>query len=202
MCTNHAQRFVGFFTSDLALATGLQSSCFTIHTLEAGSIKVGLTIEGDRENDCRPGTWEACARVAQALQEQVADPKSVLRAGQITRHATRFDIQSPSLKADQSRADESPNALIMMVARIEEIVDAEQDARLKAEAAALTLREDLSRAGAEVTMAVTHRDLCFWVLQALPRHLLRADHEWLGRLRCCCCSLKAHEQRRLAPRAS
>lgn len=178
MCTNHAQRFLGVFTSDLARATGLQSSCFTIHTLEAGSVKVGLTIEGDRESDGQPSAWEECARVALALQEQVADPKSVLRAGQITRHATRFDIQSPSLKADQPRADESPHALIMMVARIEEIVDAEQDARLKAEAAALTLREDHSRACAEVTMTAIHRDLCFWVLQALPRRLLRADHEY------------------------
>ena len=133
MWTSPVQQFEFFFTSDLAEATGLQRSRFKISNLVAGSIKVGLVIESEEEGDDDVHGMQVCMRVARNLQEQVENPKSVLRAGQITRFATHFDIESPPPEAEQPRADEAPNALIMLVAKIEEMMSAEQDARIKAE---------------------------------------------------------------------
>ena len=90
-------------------------------------------------------------RAAQDLQQQVADPTSVLRAGQITRHARSLEFESSAVK-DGHQGSETPQALIRMLARIEAVLSAEQAAKMKAEADADSFREDHAKACAEVLM--------------------------------------------------
>jgi chromosome segregation ATPase len=89
--TKSRQQFEFFLISDLAEASGLVRANFEVKLVEAGSVVVHVEIRGEVANG------KTSHHVAESLRLQANDPRSLLRAGQVTRKIKSFDIKAGHL---------------------------------------------------------------------------------------------------------
>ena len=85
--TKSRQQFEFFLTSDLAEASGLERTKFEVKLVEPGSVVVHAEVRGD------VAKGKTSQSVAEDLRMQANNPKSLLRAGQITRSIKSFVIK-------------------------------------------------------------------------------------------------------------
>jgi hypothetical protein len=88
--TKSREQFEFFLTSDLAEASGLKRTKFEVKLVEPGSVVVHAEVRGD------VAKGKTSQLVAEDLRMQANNPKSLLRAGQITRKIKSFVIKAGS----------------------------------------------------------------------------------------------------------